>query len=88
MPDYNKNAVHSFLEEFGTKDGYQESLASLAMTLAARLDDNIQGMAVAPVAKELRATLEQLKDTKANVDLVSQALERLRSPRLSPKVDN
>ena len=48
-------------------DPDRESLCELALTLARTLDDGA-GMAVAAVARELRATLDDLVRTEAPID--------------------
>lgn len=54
-----------------------QPLASLALTLARRLDEGTGSMALAPIAKELRATLAELAPSMEDRD---DLLDALRAP--------
>ena len=72
----NLMAVQSFLDDLVITPKMQP-LATLALTLAAKLDNPVAGMAVAPIAKELRATLADLAPAMEDRD---DLLDALRAP--------
>ena len=77
----NLEAVHGVLVEWRRVAPLNEALAEVALTLARALDAGA-GMAVAAVAKELRATLAEL-EPRTNDDADDPAavwLDRLLAP--------
>jgi hypothetical protein len=69
-PTSNEEAVSALLASLrqeGVVDTHDEALGRLALTLAETLDDGA-GMAVAAVARELRAVLTELTTREVTID--------------------
>jgi hypothetical protein len=77
--------VRADIVALGDLDGIQPSLAQTAYTLARALDDGA-GMATAAVARELRATLEQIVEVGDDGGAAASLYEQLSRPDVSPTV--
>lgn len=75
-PATNEEAVTAFLATVKADD----ALGRLAMTLAKTLDEGV-GMATAAVARELRATLAEIREGAAAVDDQQTKADELRARR-------
>jgi hypothetical protein len=76
-PTTNAGAVAELLSTLGVVD---VALANLAVTLARSLDDGA-GMATAAVARELRATLTELRESAAATEETISKADQLRARR-------
>jgi hypothetical protein len=73
----NESAVTKLLSTLGDVD---VALSELAVTLAKSLDDGV-GMATAAVARELRATLTELRESAAATQVKITKADELRARR-------
>lgn len=68
VPDTLTAAISRMIETAPPPDDRSRVLARLALNLAGRLDGEIDDRAAPPVAKELRATLDELSSGGESVD--------------------
>ena len=81
-PETNQEAVAAFLATVRADD----ALGRLAMTLAKTLDEGV-GMATAAVARELRATLAEIREGAAAADEQTTKADELRARRAARIAD-
>jgi len=75
-----ESAARSAVASMGELAGIQEPLAESAYALARTLDLGVTGVAVAPIARELRETLVALKEAADAGDAASELEAFLSSP--------
>jgi hypothetical protein len=79
----NRRAVAATLAKLGA-DPETDARAQLALTLADQLDDGA-GMATAAIARELRATLQDLESAGGGEDELDKFLASLSTPVVDAK---
>jgi hypothetical protein len=72
--------VRQDIEGLGELEGIQPGLAELAYRLANLMDDRVAGMAYGPLAKELRATIQAIREEGEGDDETAAAIASLGSP--------